>query len=169
LLYLLFKTARERRMIRNVLIFVVALLILPGCTGGLSGIASSTYFGPWLVYKVSYPEDGKQLEKSSEEIIENQLFNQGFKKNNDWRTPWISNVRTASFNQKYGERHIRIDVEVSQDLIILMSFAYSGDTKRVFETLKSALIELYGESSVEECFGTKGPRGHSCFDSISGR
>ena len=156
-------------MFRNLLIIVVALLILPGCTGGLSGIASSTYFGPWLVYIVSYPEDGKQLEQSSKEILENQLFNQGFIKNNDWRTPWFSNTRTASFKQKYGGHHIRIDVEISQDLIILMSFSYSGDTKRVFDTLELALIELYGESSVEECFGTKGPREHSCFDTISGR
>ena len=156
-------------MFRSTVLIVVVLLTLSGCTGGLSGIVSSSYFGPWLVYKVSYPEVGKQLEQSSKEILENQLFNQGFKKNNDWRTPWFSNVRTASFKQKYRGHYIRIDVEISQDLIILMSFSYSGDTKRVFETLKSALIEIYGESSVEECFGTKGPREHSCFDTISGR
>jgi hypothetical protein len=156
-------------MFRNTVLIVVVVLTLSGCTGGLSGIVSSSYFGPWLVYKVSYPEDGKQLELSSEEILENQLFTQGFKKNNDWRMPWFSNTRIASFKQKFGKHHIRIDVEVSQDLIILMSFSYSGDTKKVFDTLESALIEIYGESSVEECFGTKGPRGHSCFDTISGR
>ena len=88
-------------MLRSTIRIVVVLLTLSGCTGGLSGIVSSAHFGSWLVYKVSYPEDGKQLEQFSEEILENQLFTQGFKKNNDWRTPWFSHTRTASFKQKY--------------------------------------------------------------------
>ena len=156
-------------MFRNAVITIVALLILSGCAGGLSGIVSSSYPGHWLVYKVSYPEDGRVLEQSSEEILENQLFNQGFKKIYDWRRPWISNVSVASFKQKYRGRYIRIDAEISQELIILMSTAYSDETKKVFDTLKSALIEIYGETSVEECFGTKDINGHSCFNTLSGR
>ena len=87
-------------MFRNAVIIIVALLILSGCAGGLSGIVSSSFPGHWLVYKVSYPEDGKKLEQSSEEILENQLFNQGFKKKYDWRRPWFSNVYAKWVNQR---------------------------------------------------------------------
>ena len=155
-------------MFHNTVIFTITLLILSGCAGGLSGIVSSSAPGHYLVYKASHPEDGKQLEQSSEEILENQLFKQGFRKRYDWRRPWFSNDRVATFKQKYRGNYIRIDVEISQDLIILMSSAYSDVTKRVFDTLESTLIEIYGESSVEECFGTKDIYEHSCFDTLSG-
>ena len=156
-------------MFRNAVFIIVALLILSACAGGFSGIVSSTVPGHYLVYKVSYPEDGKKLEKSSEEILENQLFKQGFKKNYDWRRPWFSNVRVATFKQKYRGHYIRIDAEISQELIIIMTTSYSDVTKRVFDTFESALIEIFGESSVEECFGTKDIYGHSCFNTLSGR
>jgi len=155
-------------MLRNAVIIIVATLILSGCAGGLSGIVSSSAPGHYLVYKVSHPEDGKNLEQSSEEILDNQLFKQGFRKIYDWRGPWFSNARVATFRQKYREHYIRIDAEISHDLIILMSTSYSDVTKRVFDTLNSALIEIYGESSVEECFGTKDIYGHSCFNTLSG-
>ncbi len=155
-------------MFRNTVVTLVALLILSGCAGGLSGIVSSSFPGHWLVYKVSYPEDGKKLEQSSEEILENQLFNQGFKKKYDWRRPWFSNVRVATFKQKYRGQYISIDAEISQELIIIMSTSYSDVTKKVFDTLESALKEIFGESSVEECFGTKDIYGHSCFNTLSG-
>ena len=155
-------------MFRNAVIIIVALLILSGCAGGLSGIVSSSFPGHWLVYKVSYPEDGRKLEQSSEEILENQLFNQGFKKIYDWRMTWFSNVRVATFKQKYRGHYISIDAEISQELIIIMSTSYSDVTKNVFDTLESALKEIFGESSVEECFGTKDIYGHSCFNTLSG-
>jgi len=155
-------------MLRNAVIIIVALLILSGCAGGLSGIVSSSFPGHWLVYKVSYPEDGRKLEQSAEEILENQLFNQGFKKKYDWRRPWFSNVRVATFKQKYRGHYIRIDAEISQELIIIMSTSYSDVTKKVFDTLESALKEIFGESSVEECFGIKDIYGHSCFNTLSG-
>jgi len=155
-------------MFRNAVIIIVALLILSGCAGGLSGIVSSSYPGHWLVYKVSYPEDGRKLEQSSEEILENQLFNQGFKKIYDWRRPWLSNVKVATFKQKYRGHYISIDAEISQELIIIMSPSYSDVTKNVFDTLESALKEIFGESSVEECFGIKDIYGHSCFNTLSG-
>ncbi|MCK5498182.1 MAG: hypothetical protein KAI77_03225 [Gammaproteobacteria bacterium] len=156
-------------MFRNAVNIIVALLILSGCAGGLSGVVSSSFPGKWLVYKVSYPEDGRKLEQSAEEVLDNQLFNQGFKKSHDWRRPWFSNVRVATFKQKYRGHYIRIDAEISQELIIIMSTSYSDVTKRVFDTLESALIEIFGESSVEECFGTKDIYGHSCFNTPSGR
>lgn len=156
-------------MFRNAVNIIVALLILSGCAGGLSGVVSSSFPGKWLVYKVSYPEDGRKLEQSAEEVLDNQLFNQGFKKSYDWRRPWFSNVRVATFKQKYRGHYIRIDAEISQELIIIMSTSYSDVTKRVFDTLESALIEIFGESSVEECFGTKDIYGHSCFNTPSGR
>jgi len=157
-------------MFRNAVIIIVALLIISGCAGGLSGIGSSSVPGKYLVYKVSYPEVGKKLEQSSEEILENQFFRQGFKKKYDWRRIWFRNVevRVASFKQKYRGHYVRIDAEISKELIILMSTSYSDVTKRVFDTLESALIEIFGESSVEECFGTKDIYGHSCFDTLSG-
>ena len=155
-------------MFRNVVIITVATLILSGCAGGLSGTVSRSYFDQWLVYKVSSPEDGRKLEQSSEEILENQFFKQGFKKIYDWRGPWFSNVSVATFKQKYRGHYIRIDAEISQELIILMSNSYTDVTKRVFDTFESALIEIYGESSVEECFGTKDIYGHSCFNTLSG-
>ncbi len=67
-------------MFRSTVINIVALLILSGCAGGFSGIVNSSYPGHWLVYKVSYPEDEKNFDQPAEEILENQLFNQGFKK-----------------------------------------------------------------------------------------
>ncbi len=156
-------------MFRNAVFIIVALSILTGCAGGLSGIVSSSVPGKYLVYKVTYPEDGRILEQSSEEILDNQLFNQGFKKIYDWRRLWFSNASVASFKQKYRGHYIRIDAEISPELIILMSTSYSDRTKKVFDRLESALIEIYGESSVEECFGTKDIYGHSCFNTLSGR
>jgi len=156
-------------MFRNAVIIIVALLILSGCAGGLSGIVSSSVPGHWLVYKVTYPEDGRKFEQSSEEIIESQLFNQGFKKSYDWRKPWLSNVRVATFKQKYRSQYISIDAEISQELIIIMSTSYTDVTKKVFDTLESALKEIFGESSVEKCFSIKDIYGHSCFNSLSGR
>ena len=155
-------------MFRNVVVTIVALLILSGCAGGLSGIVSSSYHGHWLVYKVSYPEDGRNFDQPAEEILENQLFNQGFKKKYDWRRPWFSNVKVATFKQKYRGHYISIDAEISQELIIIMSTSYSNVTKKVFDTLESALKEIFGESSVDECFGTKDIYGHSCFNAPSG-
>lgn len=155
-------------MFRNAVITIVALLILSGCAGGLSGIVSSSYHGHWLVYKVSYPEDGRNFDQPAEEILENQLFNQGFKKKYDWRRPWFSNVKVATFKQKYRGHYISIDAEISQELIIIMSTSYSNVTKKVFDTLESALKEIFGESSVDECFGTKDIYGHSCFNASSG-
>jgi len=156
-------------MFRNAVFIIVALLILSGCAGGLSGVVTSSFPGKWLVYKVSYPEDERKLEQSTEEVLDNQLFNQGFKKSYDWRRPLFSNVRVATFKLKYRGHYIRIDAEISQELIILMSTSYSDVTKKVFDTLESALIEIFGESSVEECFGTKDIYGHSCFNTPSGR
>ena len=155
-------------MFRNVVVTIVALLILSGCAGGLSGIVSSSYPGHWLVYKVSYPEDGRNFDQPAEEILENQLFNQGFKKKYDWRRPWFSNVKVATFKQKYRGHYISIDAEISQELIIIMSTSYSNVTKKVFDTLESALKEIFGEFSVDECFGTKDIYGHSCFNASSG-
>ena len=155
-------------MFRNVVVTIVALLILSGCAGGLSGIVSSSYHGHWLVYKVSYPEDGRNFDQPAEEILENQLFNQGFKKKYDWRRPWFSNVKVATFKQKYRGHYISIDAEISQELIIIMSTSYSNVTKKVFDTLESALKEIFDESSVEKCFGTKDIYGHSCFNALSG-
>ena len=155
-------------MFRNAIIIIVALLILSGCAGGLSGIVSSSYPGHWLVYKVSYSEDGRNFDQPAEEILENQLFNQGFKKKYDWRRPWFSNVKVATFKQKYRGHYISIDAEISQELIIIMSTSYSNVTKKVFDTLESALKEIFDESSVEKCFGTKDIYGHSCFNASSG-
>jgi len=155
-------------MFRNAVIIVVALLILSACAGGLSGLVSSTVPGHYLVYKVSYPEDGRKLEQSAEEILETPLFKQGFKRKYDWRSPWLSNVSVATFKQKYRGRYIKIDAEISEELIIIMSTSYSDVTKKVFDRLELSLIEIYGETSVEECFGTKDIYGHSCFNTQSG-
>lgn len=156
-------------MFRNAFIFVVALFILSACAGGLSGVVTSSVPGHYLVYKVKYPERGKKVELSSEEILEVQFFNQGFKKKYDWRRPWLSNARAATFQQKYRGHYISIDAEVSEKLIILMSTSYSERTKRVFDTLESRLKEIFGAPRVEECFGIKDIYGHSCFNTISGR
>jgi len=154
-------------MFRNTVIVIVASLILSGCAGGLSGVMSSSVPGHWLVYKVSYPEGGNKLEQSSEVIIENQLFNQGFRKTYDWRRLWFRNARVATFKQKYRGHYIRIDAEISQEKIIIMSTSYSDVSKNVFDTLESALKEIFGEPSVEECFGIKDIYGHSCFSTLS--
>lgn len=151
-------------MHRNITIIIVNLLILSGCTGGLSGIVSSAFPGHWLVYKVSYPEDGGGPDQSIEDYLDNQLFSHGFKKKYDWRRPWFSNVRVATFNQIYRGNYIIIDTEISQDLIIIMSTSYSEETEKVFNRLESSLKETFGESSVEVCFGTKDIYWHRCFN-----
>ncbi len=155
-------------MFRNTVIIIIAALILSACAGGLSGLVSSSAPGHYLVYKVSYPEDGRELEFSTEEILEFQFFKQGFKKEYDWRRPWVSGVRVATFKLRYRGDYISIDVEISKDLIILMSTSYSDRTKKVFDTLESGLKEIFGENSVVECFGVKDIYGHSCFNTISG-
>ena len=84
------------------------------------------------------------------------------------RRQWFSNVKVATFKKKYRGHYIIIDAEISKELIILMSTSYSNVTKKVFDTLELALKEIFGESSVDECFGTKDIYSHSCFNASSG-
>ncbi len=173
LLYLFLFRARELRMFRCAVILIVASLILSGCVGGLSGIMSSSGPGHWIIYQISYPVDGRRFEPSpegrfdhlifNEGIVQGLLFSQGYRKKQGWLTPLLRNALVATFQQKYKDTYISIDVEIGLERIIMMSTSYSSDTKSAFDNLESALKETFGESNVEECFDTKTLYGHSCF------
>ena len=155
---------RELRMFRNAVVIIIATFILSACSGGVSGVMSSSGFGHWKIYKINYQaEIGRKLEQPIEEILEHMLFNIGFEKKNDWGSPVLANARVATFKQSYKDRYISIDVEISPKNIIFMSTSYSNYTKDVFNNLESALNEIFGETNVEKCFGTKDINGHSCF------
>jgi hypothetical protein len=151
-------------MFRNTVIIIIATLILSGCSGGLSGIMSSSGFGKWQIYKVSsQPEIVNKFEQPVENILEDMLFNLGFEKKYDWGGPAFANARVATFNQKYKDRYIILNVEISRKKIIVMSTSYSNYTKSVFNDLETALKEIFAEINVEKCFSTKDIHGHSCF------
>lgn len=149
-------------MFRYAIVLIVSSLILPGCAGGLSGIMHSSYLGDWLIYKVNYPESGMKFDQSSEDILENMLINIGFDKKYDWRRPLLANVRVATFKQEYMNHYIRIDAEISQKSITMMSTSYSNNTKNIFDTLEAALIEVFGETNVEERFCTRDIYSYRC-------
>ncbi len=160
-------------MFRRAIVLIVASLILPGCVGGLSGIESSSVPGHWIIYQISYSESGRRFEPSpegrldhllfNEGIVHGLLFSQGYKIKQGWLTPLLRNARVATFKQKHKDTYISIDVEIGLERIIMMSTSYSSDTNDAFDNLESALKETFGESSVEECFGTKTLYGHDCF------
>ena len=160
-------------MFRHAIILIVALLILLGCVGGLSGVMTSSVPGHWVNYQISYPEDGRRFEPSpegrldklifNEGIVQGLLFSQGYRKKQGWLTPLLRNAHVATFKQKYKDTYITIDVEIGLDRILMMSTSYSSETKDAFDNLESALKETFGENNVEECFDTKTLYGHSCF------
>jgi hypothetical protein len=144
------------------LVFIVTL-ILSACSGGMSGIMSSSGFGKWLIYEVSYQSEvEKKLEQPFEKIIEDMLVNLGFEMDSDWGEPILTNAQVAKFKQKYKGRPISLDVEISQKKIILMSTSYCNETKEVFDNIESGLSELFTEANVERYFSTKDIYGHSC-------
>ncbi len=166
-------------MLRSVISIIGISLILSACAGGLGGLVSSSFPDHYLVYKVSYADAEKQennaqdyerqqdeahLEKSAKELIEHQFFSQGFRNNYDWRRPWFSRARVATFKRKYSGHYISVDVEISRDSIILISPSYSVATKNIFDTLESGLTSTFDAASVEKCFGTKDINGFSCFN-----
>ncbi len=160
-------------MFRYAIILIVASLFLSGCAGGVSGIMSSSVPGHWLIYKVDYPDSGERFDQSAEGVLDNLIFNEdiveillinhGYEKNWYWRSPLLVNSRVATFKQKYRDHYISNDIEISLERIIIMSTSYSRYTKNAFDNLESSLKEIFGETNVEKCFGTKSLYGHSCF------
>ena len=141
------------------------MLMLSACSGGVSSVMSSAGFGHWQIYRISYqPEIGRKLDQPTENILEDIFFNLGFEKKYDWGKPFLANARVATFQQKYKDRYISIDVQISQKNIILMSVSYSDYTKNVFDKLEAKLKEKFGEANIEKCYGTKDLNGHSCFN-----
>ncbi len=160
-------------MFRHAIVSIVASLIISGCVGGLSGIMTSSVPGQWLIYQVSYPEDGRRFDPSPEGRFDHLIFNegivhhllvsQGYRIKQGWLTPLLRNARVATFKQKHKDTYISIDIEIGLERIIMMSTSYSSDTKDAFDNLESALKKIFGETNVEECFDTKTLYGHSCF------
>lgn len=151
-------------MFRNTVVIIITTLMLSACSGGISGIMSSSGFGHWKIYKISYQtEMRRKFDQPMDELLEHMLFNLGFEKKNDWGSVILANAIVAKFKQSYRDRYISIDVEISPKNIILMSTSYSNYTKSVFNNLESALNETFGETNIEKCFGTKDINGHSCF------
>ena len=152
-------------MFRDVVIIIFAMLLLSACSGGVSGVMSSSGFGHWQIYKISYQSGvAKKIDKPAENILEELFFNLGLKKKYDWGKPWLIDARVATFQRKYKDRYITIDVQISEKEIIIMSTSYSSYTEDVFNNLESALNKIFGKENIEKCYGTKDLNGHSCFN-----
>ena len=150
---------------RNTVVIIIAMLMLSACSGGVSGIMSSSGFGHWQIYRINYQaEIGRNLNQPTENVLQDIFFNLGFEKKYDWGKPFLAKARVATFSQKYRDRYITIDVQISEKEIIMMSTSYSAYTKDVFNNLESKLKEIFGEANIEKCYGTKDLDGHSCFN-----
>jgi hypothetical protein len=148
----------------NMFVIIIICLFLSGCSGGVSGVMSSSGFGHWKIYKVNYPRGGGlKLDKPIEVIIEDVLFNSGFKKKTGWGSPVLVDAMVATFKQNYMDRYISLDVQISRNSIIFMTTSYSDYTKVVFDGVESELADIFGETNIETCFGRKDLNGHSCF------
>ena len=151
-------------MFRNAVVIIIATLFLSACSGGVSGIMSSSGVAHWQIYKISFqPETGRKFDQPIEGILEDMFFNLGFEKKYDWGKPFLADARVATFKQEYKDRYIVLDVQISKKNIIMMSTSYSDYTKNVFNNIESALEATFPESNIEECYGTKDLNGHSCF------
>ncbi len=151
-------------MLRIIIISFIAALMLSACAGGISGTMSSSAFGYWQVYKVDYqPSLYDESNYTVGDNLEDLFFNMGFEGDDQWHSPLLNYSRVNTFKRLYKDRYIRIDVEVSEENIILMSTSYSPVTKNVFNSIQSELNELFGESNVAQCYGIKDNLGHSCF------
>lgn len=152
-------------MFRNAVVIFITLLMLSACSGGVSGIMSSSGINHWLIYKITYQaEIGRKFNQPTENILEDIFFNLGFGKKYDWGKPFLVDARVASFQRKYKDRYISADVQISPKQIIIMSTSYSSYTENIFNKLESALNETFGETNIERCYGTKDLDGHSCFN-----
>ena len=152
-------------MFRHAIVLIVASLLLSGCVGGLSGIMTSSVPGQWLIYQITYPEDGRRFEPSpegridklifNEGVVQGLLFSQGYRRKQGWLTPLLRNAHVATFKKKHKDTYISIDVEIGLERIIMMSTSYSSVTKDAFDALETALKETFGETNVEEKFCIK--------------
>jgi len=155
-------------VIRNI-IFLIFVLILSGCSGGLSGIMSSSAAGHWQIYRInSDPDYINKFEHSAQDTIE-ALFNSlWFERKYDWGKPFLKDALVTTFERKYKDRYVHIDIQISAEQIIIMSTSYSTFTEKVFSNLESELARKFGSSNIEKCYGTKDLNGHSCFESVWG-
>ena len=144
-------------------IYIFTILMLSACTGGISGTMSSSAFGYWQVYKVEYSPSLFKSDYSVDNTIEDLFYNLAFESNADWHSPMLSYSRINTFKRPYKDRYIRIDVELSDENIILMSMSYSPVTENIFKNIESELNDLFGESNVAQCYGVKDVNGFSCF------
>lgn len=144
---------------------VIAMLMLSGCSGGLSGIMSSSSANYWQIYRISYdPAYVSKLEQPIKNTLEDIFSKLWFEKKHDWGKPVLRDAQVATFQRKYKDRYISLDVQISPKRIIIMSSSYSGFTEDLFNDLESALKETFGKNSFEKCYGVKDLNGHSCFE-----
>jgi hypothetical protein len=149
---------------RNTAANIIVILILSGCSGGLSGIMSSSGAGHWLIYKVSLNAETEiNFVQPTEQVLEAMLLNLGYEKAFDWGEPFLINAQVAKFKQKYKNQYISLDVQISEKDIIIMSTSYSSVTEKVFNKLELALNEKFTGFDIDKCFETKHIYGHSCF------
>ena len=152
------------RALRNVVMCTV-IFSLSACSGGISGVMSSSGMNHWQIYRINFqPEMGKKFDQPIEYVLEDLFFNLGFKKKHDWGKPFLAYARAATFQQKYIDRYISLDVQISEKQIIIMSTAYSSYTKNIFDGIEQELKGAFGEKNIESCYGTKDLNGHSCFE-----
>ena len=153
------------KLIKHNKAIIIIMLILSGCSGGLSGIMSSSGVNYWQIYRISYdPAYVSKLDKPFENILEDIFYKLWFEKKHDWGKPILRDAQVATFQRRYKDRYISLDVQISPKHIIIMSSSYSSYTKELFDDLKSVLNETFGEYNVEECYGAKDLNGHSCFE-----
>ena len=151
-------------MLRNTAVIII-MLVLSACSGGLSGIMSSSSANYWQIYRISYdPAYVSKLEQPVKNTLEDIFYKLLFVKKHDWGKPLLRDAQVASFQRKYKDRYISMDVQISPKRIIIMSSSYSSVTEDVFNDLESALKETFGKNSIEKCYGVKDLNGHSCFE-----
>ncbi len=108
------------------------------------------------------------MDKPAEFLLEDTFYKLGFKKTRDWGKPLLANARVAKFKTKFRDQYISMDVQISKKNILLMSTSYYEYTRGIFNSLESELALVFGETNIEECYGTKDLNGHTCFNNQKG-
>ena len=156
-------------MLRNFIMIVMTTTMLTGCSGGVSGVMTSSGTGQWQFYRINYASEmASKLEQPAEALLENAFFKLGFRKTGGWGKPLLKNAMVAKFKTKYRERYISMDVQISRKNILLMTTSYNQETEGIFTTLESELALAFGETNIEQCYGTKDINGHTCFNKQKG-
>ena len=141
------------------------MMILAGCSGGVSGIMTSTAPGYWQIYRINYQAGmAHELQTSIEVVLEEMFLKLGYKQRRSWGSPLLAEARVSSFRQNYRGNLIEIKVEIRAKYILMLSTSYTTQNKYIFDKLESVLRKQFGNDSVESCYGVKDIHYRTCLD-----